>query len=131
MDSCRLETQAQPKAKFSFVALRACDGQELARAADRAVRSSISARLGDAYCMLPVYTNHFNLGFNKRTQLPDPHNPLTGTGSLIPQLDVTIQANYRNKQAKDLLRAVIRFAISDRTKPGKAVGLTISKIAQK
>ncbi len=91
---------------------------------------SVSDRLGDAYCMLPIYTNHFNLGFNKGTLLPDPHKLLTGTGNLIRHIDITAPADYRNKKAKDLLRAAIELAISDRTKPTKAVGLTISKIAK-
>ena len=26
---------------------------------------SISEKLSDAFCMLPIYTNHMNLGFNK------------------------------------------------------------------
>lgn len=92
---------------------------------------SVSDRLGDAYCMLPIYTNHLNLGFNKGTLLPDPHKLLTGTGSLIRHIDVTAPADYRNKKVKDLLRAAIDYAISDKTKPSKVVGLTISKITKK
>ncbi|MFM9911810.1 MAG: hypothetical protein ACKVOW_21000 [Chitinophagaceae bacterium] len=38
---------------------------------------SISEKLGDAFCMIPIYTNHLNLGFNKGTLLKDPHNLLT------------------------------------------------------
>ena len=34
---------------------------------------SISDKLSDAFCMLPIYTNHLNLGFNKGTLLKDPH----------------------------------------------------------
>jgi hypothetical protein len=92
---------------------------------------SVSDRLGDAYCMLPIYTSHFNLGFNKGTLLPDPHKLLTGTGNLIRHIDITAPADYRNKKVKDLLRAAIDQAISDQTKPSKAVGQTISKIAKK
>ncbi|KXK55443.1 MAG: hypothetical protein UZ05_CHB002000565 [Chlorobi bacterium OLB5] len=28
---------------------------------------SVSDKLSDAYCMIPIYTNHLNLGFNKGT----------------------------------------------------------------
>lgn len=28
---------------------------------------SVSEKLSDAFCMLPIYTNHLNLGFNKGT----------------------------------------------------------------
>jgi len=29
---------------------------------------SVTEKLSDAYCMLPVYTAHVNLGFNKETR---------------------------------------------------------------
>ena len=44
---------------------------------------SISDKLADAFCMLPIYTNHLNLGFNKGTLIKDPHQLLKGTGNLI------------------------------------------------
>ena len=44
---------------------------------------SISEKLGDAFCMIPIYTAHLNLGFNKGTLLKDPHKLLHGTGNLI------------------------------------------------
>ncbi|MFM7638087.1 MAG: hypothetical protein ACKO5W_09485 [Crocinitomicaceae bacterium] len=34
---------------------------------------SISDKLSDAFCMLPIYRNHLNLGFNKGTLLKDPN----------------------------------------------------------
>lgn len=92
---------------------------------------SLSERLSDAYCMLPIYTNHFNLGFNRGTRLPDPHKLLTGTGALIRHIDVSAPADYRNKNVRDLVRSAIDFATSEMDRPGKAVGLTISKIARK
>jgi len=92
---------------------------------------SVSERLGDAYCMLPVYTHHLNLGFNKGTLLQDPHKLLTGTGNLIRHIDVAVPADYRNANVKDLAQSAVRFALSDMDKPGKAVGQTISKITKK
>lgn len=92
---------------------------------------SLSDRLSDAFCMLPIYTNHFNLGFNRGTRLADPYKLLTGTGSLIRHIDVSVPADYRNKKVEDLVRSAIDFAISDMDKPSKAVGLTVSKIAKK
>ena len=45
---------------------------------------SISKKLSDGFCHIPIYTNHLNLGFNKGTLLEDPHGLLKGTGlSLI------------------------------------------------
>lgn len=81
--------------------------------------------------MLPIYTNHLNLGFNRGTQLHDPHRLLTGTGSLIRHIDIQVPADYRKKKVRDLVQAAIDFAISNLDKPTKAIGLTISKIATK
>jgi hypothetical protein len=92
---------------------------------------SLSDRLSDAYCMLAIYTNHFNLGFSRGSRLPDPHQLLTGTGSLIRHIDVAAPADYRNERVESLVRAAIAFAMGDMDKPSKAVGLTVSKIGKK
>jgi Domain of unknown function (DU1801) len=89
---------------------------------------SISDKLSDAFCMLPIYTNHLNLGFNKGTLLKDPHQLLTGTGNLIRHIDVKQPADYRNPKVKALLQQAIDFAIKDMDKPTKSIGKTISKI---
>jgi hypothetical protein len=92
---------------------------------------SISEKLGDAFCMLPIYTNHLNLGFNKGTRLKDPHGLLTGTGNLIRHIDVKNPADYRNPKVKALIKEAIAFAIKDMDKPTKTTGTTISKIKGK
>lgn len=89
---------------------------------------STSDKLGDAFCMLPIYSNHVNLGFNKGTLLKDPHNLLKGTGNLIRHIPVSTPADYRNKRVKGLVAAALDFAIKDMDRPTKAVGRTISKI---
>lgn len=89
---------------------------------------SISDKLSDAFCMLPIYTNHMNLGFNKGTLLNDPDKLLTGTGKLIRHIDVKIPGNYRNSKVNALIQEAIDFAIKDMDKPTKSVGKTISKI---
>ncbi|HMS67304.1 MAG TPA: DUF1801 domain-containing protein [Saprospiraceae bacterium] len=89
---------------------------------------SISERLSDAYCMLPIYTNHFNLGFNKGTLLKDPNRLLTGTGNLIRHVDVKKPSDYRNPKVTALIKEAIDFAIADMDKPTKSIGQTISKI---
>lgn len=89
---------------------------------------SISDSLSDAYCMLPIYTNHLNLGFNKGTLIDDPYNLLTGTGKLIRHIPIEVQKDYRNKKVKDLIKSAIDFAIQDMDKPTKSLGKTISKI---
>ena len=89
---------------------------------------SISEKLSDAFCMLPIYTNHLNLGFNKGTLLKDPHGLLTGTGNLIRHIDVKTKSDYRNSKVEELIKKAINFAIQDMDKPTKSVGKTISKI---
>lgn len=89
---------------------------------------SISDSLTDAYCMLPIYTNHVNLGFNKGTLIDDPYTLLTGTGKLIRHIPIETQKDYRNKKVKGLIKSAIAFAISDMDKPTKSISKTISKI---
>ena len=91
---------------------------------------SISEKLSDAFCMIPIYTNHLNLGFNKGTLINDPHRLLTGTGKLIRHIPIATPADYRNEKVKDLIQSAIDFAIKDMDKPdkNKSAGKTISKI---
>lgn len=92
---------------------------------------SISDKLSDAFCMLPVYTNHLNLGFNKGTLLNDPHKLLQGTGNLIRHIPVETAVDYRNKKVKELIQSAVGFAIKDMDKSTKSIGITISKIKKK
>lgn len=92
---------------------------------------SISDKLSDAFCMLPIYTNHLNLGFNKGTLLNDPHKLLTGTGNLIRHIPVDTTKDYRNKKVKELINTAVEFAIKDLDKPTKSIGMSISKIKSK
>lgn len=89
---------------------------------------SISEKLSDAFCMLPIYTNHLNLGFNKGTLLKDPNKLLTGTGNLIRHIDVKNPGDYRSPEVEALVKEAIEFAIQDMDKPTKLTGATISKI---
>ena len=89
---------------------------------------SISEKLSDAFCMINIYTNHLNLGFNKGTLIKDPHKLLTGTGNLIRHIPIASPADYRNKKVKDLVKAAAAFAVEDMDKPTVSTGLTISKI---
>ena len=92
---------------------------------------SISEKLSDAFCMLPIYTNHLNLGFNKGTLLTDPNKLLTGSGNLIRHIDVKKPSDYRNPKVTELIKEAIEFAIKDMDKSTKSIGKTISKIKKK
>lgn len=89
---------------------------------------SLSEQLADSFCMIPIYTNHLNLGFNKGTLIHDPHQLLKGTGSLIRHIPVTATADYRTQQVGDLIQSAIDFAVKDMERPTKSVGKTILKI---
>lgn len=89
---------------------------------------SLSDKLADAFCMIPVYTNHLNLGFNKGSLLKDPHQLLKGTGNLIRHIPVKAPGDYRNQKVKSLLREAYDFAKKDVGKPVISTGKTISKI---
>ena len=88
---------------------------------------SITEKLGDAFCMMPIYTNHLNLGFNKGTLLEDSHG-LKGTGKLIRHIPIVKPEDYRNKQTKQLIISAHDFALNDSTSKNYKTGLTISKI---
>ena len=63
----------------------------------------ISDKLSDAFCMIPIYTGHLNLGFNKGTLLDDPHQLLVGTGKLIRHIPIEKQSDYRNEEVRKLI----------------------------
>lgn len=89
---------------------------------------SISEKLSDAFCMIPIYTNHLNLGFNKGTLIEDEHNLLLGTGTLIRHIPIKTENDYRNSSVEKLIKNAFEFAINDMDKPTKSIGKVISKI---
>lgn len=91
----------------------------------------ISDKLGDAFCMINIYANHLNLGFNKGTLLNDPNGLLEGTGKLIRHIPVEKPTDYRTDTVKELVKIAVEFAISDATKPSKIFSTTTSKIKVK
>jgi len=89
---------------------------------------TVSEKMSDAFCMIPIYTKHLNLGFNKGTLLEDPHGLLQGTGKLIRHIPITRAKDFRNKKVEGLLGAAVDLAVEDLDKPSKLLGQTISKI---
>ena len=89
---------------------------------------SISEKMGDAFCMIPIYTNHLNLGFNKGTLLDDPNNLLKGTGKLIRHIPIANKSDYRINDVKKLIKSAIEISIGDTNNPMTKGGLIISKI---
>jgi hypothetical protein len=89
---------------------------------------STSDKLQDAFCMIPIYSNHLNLGFNKGTLLKDPAKLLTGTGKLIRHIDVLQKSDYRNAKVKALIKEAMQFSVKDMESSPGGGGQTISKI---
>ncbi|MEQ9467418.1 MAG: DUF1801 domain-containing protein [Ekhidna sp.] len=89
---------------------------------------SLSDKLSDAFCMIPIYTSHLNLGFNQGTCLPDPKNLLQGTGKLIRHIPVRGPDDYRKPEIESLILSAINHSQDGMKKDPSVVGATISKI---
>lgn len=89
---------------------------------------SVTKKMTDGFCMIPIYTNHLNLGFTKGTLLPDPEGLLQGTGKLIRHIPITSNADYRNSPVRKMIRAAMELALEDLDKTPGLTGQTISKI---
>lgn len=89
---------------------------------------SISEKMSDGFCHIPIYANHLNLGFNKGTLLSDPHQLLQGTGKLIRHIPIKHKADLKNKAIKQLIKNAIDYSVQDMEKKPKMTGATISKI---
>ncbi|MCC1484372.1 DUF1801 domain-containing protein [Winogradskyella immobilis] len=89
---------------------------------------SVSEKMGDAFCMIPIYTNHLNLGFNKGVLLPDPKKLLQGTGKHIRHIPIKTHKDYNKESIKNLILSAVEFSKKDSTIKTKFEGQIISKI---
>lgn len=89
---------------------------------------TVSEKMSDGFVMLPIYTNHVNLGFNKGAILTDPKGLLKGTGKLIRHIQVKQSSDYRNAEVRELILESLALANEDLVKPSASSGVTISKI---
>ena len=74
---------------------------------------SLSEKLGDSFCMIPIYTSHLNLGFNKGALLSDPKQLLKGTGKLIRHIPITSVEDFKNNSVKALIKEAIELTQSE------------------
>ena len=65
---------------------------------------SHTPKLSDAFCHIPIYTNHLNFGFNKGTLLIDTEGRLRGTGKLIRHIPVSSVEGIDNAYVKALIQ---------------------------
>jgi hypothetical protein len=89
---------------------------------------SISEKLSNAFCMIPIYKSHLNLGFNKGTLLNDPHKLLKGTGKLIRHVPIISMEDLKNSNIAELIKKAVEFELENMEYPILKVGKTISKI---
>lgn len=89
---------------------------------------SLSDRLSEAFCMIPIYSKHLNLGFHKGTLLEDEKGLLKGTGKLIRHIPINSKEDYRNKDVKAIILRAIRFETEEMDVKKLKKGMTISKI---
>ena len=92
---------------------------------------SVSPKMGDAFCMIPIYTNHLNLGFNKGTMLDDPDHMLQGTGKFIRHVPIKNKDTYKSTSLQRLIQASIEYSLNDTDATIVKPGITISKIKKK
>lgn len=89
---------------------------------------SISEKLSNAFCMIPIYKSHLNLGFNKGTLLNDPHKLLKGTGKFIRHVPIISMEDLKNSNIAELIKKAVEFELENMEYPILKVGKTISKI---
>lgn len=89
---------------------------------------SVSEKMSDGFCLIPIYSSHLNLGFSKGTILSDSNNLLQGTGKLMRHIPINSISDYRNSEVENLVNQAIALAIEDSTSKNVSQGLCISKI---
>ena len=89
---------------------------------------SITDKLGDAFCHIPIYTNHLNLGFNKGSLLKDELGLLEGTGKFIRHVPIRHSNDLNIKGLEKLIKEAIAFCLQDVDSANYPTGTVISKI---
>ena len=89
---------------------------------------TLSEKLTDAFCMIPIYNNHLNLGFNKGTLLKDPKKLLQGTGKYIRHIPINKVPDFRNNDVSALIHEAVLLSKNDMNTSPKLTSETISKI---
>ena len=88
---------------------------------------SPTKKLGDAYCHIPIYNEHLNLGFNQGAHLDDTNGLLVGTGKSIRHFPIRAAADLETPGLSDLVRKAFSDSISDLDEGNLAKGVTLIK----
>ncbi|MEO0879487.1 MAG: DUF1801 domain-containing protein [Pseudomonadota bacterium] len=89
---------------------------------------SLSDKLKHAFCHIPVYSNHINLGFNLGSDLDDPDRILSGSGKKIRHVSIRESSDLRHPAIVRLLADAVLLAESQLDGPRKTESQVISKI---
>ena len=90
---------------------------------------SLSDKLKDAFCHIPVYTNHINLGFNSGADLDDPEGILSGSGKKIRHVSIRESSDLSHPAITRLVKDAVLLAESQLDGPRKIEAQVISKIS--
>lgn len=90
---------------------------------------SLSDRLKHAFCHIPVYSNHINLGFNSGSDLDDPDGILSGTGKKIRHISIRESSDLSHPAIARLLADAVLLAESNLDGPVKVAAKVISKMS--
>ena len=90
---------------------------------------SLSDKLKHAFCHIPVYSNHINLGFNSGADLEDPDGLLSGTGKKIRHVSIRESSDLSHPAIARLLADAVRLAERQLDGPRKIEAQVISKIS--
>lgn len=90
---------------------------------------SLSDKLKHAFCHIPVYSNHINLGFNSGSELVDPDGILSGSGKKIRHVSIRESSDLGHPAIGRLLRDAVLLAESQLEDSGKIEAQVISKIS--
>lgn len=88
---------------------------------------TVSEKMNDGFCLIPIYKEHFNLGFQRGTVLVDSSGLLTGTGKLMRHIPITGVNSFKKDEVVRLLDEAYKLALEDAAKVDLQ-GKTISKI---
>jgi hypothetical protein len=89
---------------------------------------STSLKLSDAYCHIPIYKEHLNIGFNFGTSINDPKGILNGTGKLIRHVPITDMAQLESKDLKNLIADAVAYSMTHQKSASSHQRQVISKI---
>ena len=89
---------------------------------------SLSDKLKHAFCHIPVYSNHINLGFNMGADLDDPDGILSGSGKKIRHISIRESSDLSHPAIVRLLADAVLLAESQLDGPRKIEAQVISKI---